>query len=133
MYLVDLNLRLGEKKKDESRDPSFLYDNPYDNLLSMFVWVLFLHLIDSERHGGHVVRDNRLLLVGSHTDRTRLWSDLLGLVERVLVVHRTVVVQRQRLGSGGLDALQVENHGLSLLRSIDYLDDDLVGGLVKYA
>ena len=93
---------------------------------------LLLDFIDAERHGWQLIVEYCLLLVGCATDAARLWRNLLWLIQRVLVVHRTTPAQCQGLGGAtALDTLQVQCDRLSLLRGVHNLDDNLACGLVE--
>ena len=91
---------------------------------------LLLYPINTERHGGKLVGEYGLLLVGLDLYGALDGSDEGGVLDAVLVVHASVV---QGEGSGHTRLLNIgeqELDGLLLTRGVGYLDDDLTGGLV---
>ena len=95
-----------------------------------FTFLLF-NAVDAERHGGQLVENDTLLLVGLDGNGALLWGNQFGTLDAVLVIHSRVA---QRDGLGRIDTrqvLQVQADGLHLLRCVCHFDDDLAGILIE--
>ena len=92
-----------EPPKIKPRQPAGLY------------YYLFLNSVETETHRLKFVVEDGVLLTSLALQGSLFRSDLLGVVERVLIIH-AVVAERDGLGGAlALDAEEVQCDGLLLL------------------
>ena len=92
---------------------------------------LLLDLVETEGLGGDIIEQERILLASIARQRALLRRDLLGIVERVLIVHAVVAEGDGLHRAPALDAEEVQGDGLGGVRGVHHLDDDLTRARVE--